>query len=181
MVRFPVGLAVLVPLLAAALPQAARAENPFGLEVAGWTSRMAQTGTTYFQCAGKACGGSAALLSLRQPGHMARMTLAQFADVQERVNARIREQVADTHASTIGPAQEVESRGVRVFTSTRDYETTAGVRHHFVNALLVGPQASLSVVSDAPTTAQARANFDAFLPRLLDLVLAAPGAPARAN
>lgn len=66
---------------------------------------------------------------------------------------------------------------VRILSIRRDVAWSDGTRAASIDALLIGPSASRSVVADAADPCTVAAVFDHFLPRLIDLVLVAE--PAR--
>lgn len=154
-------------------PQA-RAENPFGLEVPGWSSRQAQTGTVYLTCERESCGGSKAVLSISRRGPVPGLTLEKYQQTQAVINASILKYAPGARSSTLGPAMvaDAKQKPVKIFTISRDFVDKDGQERFFQNALLVGPDASLTVVSEGGTRKVATDNFRLLLPRLIDLVLA---------
>lgn len=150
---------------------AAWSGTPLGLDTDGWTPREASADTTYFQCGIPACGGQAALVSVRRREHMPAMTLGWFEATQQQTNQRILATIANIRTSHVGQPQETRSRDVRIFTATLDYADGEGRAKFFSIALLVGPRATLSLTSSAASAQQAQANYDAFVPRLVDLLM----------
>jgi len=159
-------------LAAAIVAPQARAENPFGLEVPGWSSRQAQTGTVYFSCERESCGGSEAVISISRRNRAQDLTLEKFQETQALINANILKYGA--RSSTLGPAMVADAtqKPVKIFTMPRDVVDKEGQARFYHNALLVGPAASLSVVSEGGTRKVATDNFRLLLPRLIDLALA---------
>lgn len=168
------GAMVLATVLATSVVPAgnARAETPPMPKMPGWSSRQAPTGTVFFSCQKPECGGGTALVSMSPKLATPDMTLDKFQAIQGALNARIMQQVPGVRVSTPSPAMMAEIQGVRVFTAQRDHATTSGENRAYLSALLVGPTASISVVSDAPDRDKANANFRQFLPVLVKLAQA---------
>ncbi len=162
-------LAGLLALASGVTATAARAENPFGLEVAGWSSRQAPTGTVYFSCQQAACGGEQGLISISRRAPMPDMTLERFKATQIAINSQILARVPGIRASTLGSAMMAPAKSVLIFTMPRDQVVASGEERFFLVALLVGPSGTLSVLSDGPSRKIADGNFRLFLPRLIQL------------
>lgn len=165
-------LSCVLPLAGAAHAQSPSQQVPIRIE--GWTIQSAPTGTVYFTCQRPACGGNAAVLSVNRRARMADMTLERFQAIQVSLNASILARVPDTRSSTLGPAMVAEAKTVKIFTVPRDHVTTSGRERFYLNALLVGPSDSLSVVSEGPSRQNANENFRVFLPRLIKLAETLP-------
>lgn len=151
----------------------ARAQTVVVLEMEGWRRSVAPNGVVAYACASRLCPAGSQVSYKAQP-HRPTVGRAQFEGHHTRIardapgasGGRI------TAAAVEGFAERTVE-GVRVLSIRRSVSWSDGARTVAVDALLIGPKASFSVVSDAAEPAAAEAGFDHFLPRLIDIVLVA--------
>ncbi|MEP9354164.1 hypothetical protein ABLE93_11270 [Xanthobacter sp. KR7-65] len=164
--------AVLFAAIAALLPGApARAQEAVALAFEGWDRSESADGVVTFRCNDPRCPPRSKVSYKRQP-HRPTVSLAQFEAHHSRLS---REAPANSSghitAARITGFSERTVEGVRVLSGNREVAWTSGGATAAVDALLIGPTASFSVVSDAADPKTAAAVFAHFLPRLIDLVL----------
>lgn len=172
---FSPAAAVLVALplapvvLASAAP--AMAQQAYVLVFEGWQRTAYSNGIVAYECVSRGCPANARVSYRRQP-HRPVLEMAQFEAHHQRLSreapASSQGRVSEAKASGFA---ERAVEGVRVLTLRRDVTWTDGVQTAAIDALLIGPDASFSVVSNADDLADAQADFAQFLPRLIDLVL----------
>ncbi len=71
----------------------------------------------------------------------------------------------------IAAPQERVVEGVRVVQVRREFEWADGTRNVLIEARLIGPQKSYTLMSSSPRLEWSTNNFEGFLPRIVDLVL----------
>ena len=160
--------AVLALLAALILAQGAAAQTEVALAIDGWRSQ-ARDGITYYRCASQICAAGSMVSYKKQP-HRPALTLADFEGhhrglaEHNKGSGRIRDvRVADARERTV--------EGVRVMQVRREVDWADGTTTFTIEARLIGPQNSYSLVSDSPGREWTHNNFEGFLPRLVDIAL----------
>jgi hypothetical protein len=159
-------LALLATLL---LAQGAAAQGPaVALAANGWQSEE-RDGITYYCCASGICVAGSVVSYKKQP-HRPSLTLADFEAhhrgliEQNRGRSSIRDvRIADIRERTV--------EGVRVMQVSRRVDWASGNTTFSIEARLIGPTNSYSLVSDSPGAEWTHNNFEGFLPRLVDIAL----------
>ncbi|HEX8165233.1 MAG TPA: hypothetical protein VF601_05525 [Beijerinckiaceae bacterium] len=154
---------------ALALAEGAAAQGPaVALAVSGWESHE-RDGITYYRCASSICAAGSVVSYKKQP-HRPTLTLADFEGhhrglvEQNKGRGRIRDvRLADVRERTI--------EGVRVMQARREVDWADGTATYTIEARLIGPKSSYSLVSDSPGRDWTSNNFEGFLPRLVDFAL----------
>jgi hypothetical protein len=161
--------AVFLALLSAlVLADGAAAQTAVALAIDGWRSE-AREGITYFRCASQICAAGSVVSYKKQP-HRPALTLADFENhhrglaEHNKGTGRIRDvRVADVRERTV--------EGVRVMQVRREVDRADGTTTFSIEARLIGPKNSYSLVSDSPGRDWTHNNFEGFLPRLVDITL----------
>lgn len=147
--------------------QSAPAQETIALAVDGWNAETRADGVTYYRCAGANCAKGSVVSTKRQP-HRPALTLAEYEQhhrglVQRNSGVgRIREaQLADAGERTV--------EGVRVMHVTRVVEWTDKTVTYTIEARLIGPDRSYSLVSDSGKPEWTVNNYNGFLRRLVEI------------
>ena len=161
--------AVLLALLSVlVLAEGAAAQATVALAINGWRQE-ARDGITYYRCASQICAAGSVVSYKKQP-HRPALTLADFENhhrglaEHNKGTGRIRDvRVADVRERTV--------EGVRVMQVSREVDWASGNTTFSIEARLIGPKSSYSLVSDSPGRDWTHNNFEGFLPRLVDITL----------
>lgn len=158
---------VLVLLACLILAPPAVAQDTIALAVEGWNAETRPDGVTYYRCAGANCAKGSVVSTKRQP-HRPALTLAEYEQhhrglaQRNRGVGRIRDaQVADVGERTV--------EGVRVMHVTRAVEWTDKTVTYTIEARLIGPDRSYSLVSDSGKPEWTVNNYRGFLRRLVEI------------
>lgn len=165
----PLFLSILAATLAGA--SGPRAQETVVLAFEGWSRSETPDGVVAFRCADPRCPARAKVSYKRQP-HRPTLSMAQF----EAHHLRLSREAPGHSGGRIAAARiagftERTVEGVRVLSGRREVAWSDGTGTAAVDALLIGPDSSFSVVSDAGDLATAEAVLAHFLPRLIDLIL----------
>lgn len=161
---------LLALILAAALaPATGTAQEEVFLGINGWDRSAGDTGLVAYRCASSICADGSEVSYKRQP-HRPAVTLAEFEAHHRNLAAEYRGtgKIRDLRISE--PRQRVVE-GVRVLQVRRDFDWVDGSKDVLIEARLIGPQKSYSVVSSSPEHVWSVNNFEGFLPRLVDITL----------
>ena len=161
-------LAALISATALA-PTRATAQEEVFLGINGWDRTAGYNGVVAYRCASSICADGSDVSYKRQP-HRPAITLAEFEAHHRKLAAEYRGtgKIQDLRISE--PKQRV-IEGVRVLQVRRDFDWVDGTKHVLIEARLIGPQKSYSVVSSSPKELWSVNNFEGFLPRLVDITL----------
>jgi len=157
-------LRVLVVSLLLVGPAAAQ---EIALAVDGWSAETRADGVTYYRCASANCAAGSTVSYKRQP-HRPALTLAEYEQhhrglVERNSGAgRIRE-------AKLAAVGERVVEGVRVMHVTRVVEWTDNTVTYTIEARLIGPDRSYSLVSDSGKPDWTVNNYNGFLRRLVDI------------
>lgn len=167
MVRRIFGAAALaIALAVAALPHQARAQEVIALAVEGWSTQE-RDGVTYYRCASKVCAAGSVVSYKAQP-HRTTLTQADFENhhrglvKQNAGTGRVRDaRLTDSKERTV--------EGVRVLQISREVTWTDNSKTFTIEARLIGPDKSFSLVSDSPRADWTTNNFEGFLRRMVEI------------
>lgn len=143
----------------------AAAQEAIAIAVEGWTQQEGRDGVVYYRCASPICAAGSVVSYKAQPHR----TTISFADFEKhhrdlvKMNAgtgRIRDvRLSDLRERTVG--------GVRVLQAFREVDWADRSTTYTVEARLIGPDKSFSLVSDSPGRESAINNFEGFLRSLV--------------
>jgi len=142
------------------------AQEAIALAIEGWRQE-ARDGIVYYRCASKICAAGSVVSYKPQPHRLA-LTLADF---EKHHRGLVKH---NTGKGSVREARIVESKqrtieGVRVFQVSREVDWTDNTTTFSIEARLIGPDKSFSLVSDSPKREWTANNFDGFLRRLVDI------------
>ena len=147
--------------------QPVSAQEAFALAIEGWQQRTGAGGVVYYRCASKICAAGSEVSYKVQP-HRTALTLADFENHHRGLvkhnsgKGRIREaRFIDAKQRTIA--------GVRILQISREVDWSDNTTTYTIEARLIGPDKSLSLVSDSPKREWTANNFDGFLRRMVDI------------
>ena len=155
---------LLVTLL---LAPAANAQESFALAVEGWQQREGSDGVVYYRCASPSCA-SGSVVSYKAQPHRTALTLAEF-EAHHRGLAERNTGNGRVRTAKVTHSQERTVDGVRVMQISREVVWTDGSSTHTIEARLIGPDRSFSLVSDSPKAEWTKNNFEGFLRRMVDI------------
>lgn len=142
------------------------AQEAIALAVDGWQQRIGADGIVYYRCASEICAAGSVVSYKAQPHHP--VTLGEFEShhrglaERNKGSGRIRDvRIAEPKQRTID--------GVRVLQISREVDWDDGTTTHTIEARLIGPESSYSLVSDSPKREWTANNFEGFLARLVDI------------
>jgi hypothetical protein len=157
-------LALLAALVVADV--AAGQETTVVLAIEGWRSE-ARDGITYFRCASRICAAGSVVSYKRQP-HRPTLTLADFEAHHRGLNEqnKARSNIRDVRLVDV---RERTVEGVRVMQVGREVDWADNTTTFTIEARLIGPDKSFSLVSDSPKREWTANNFEGFLRRMVDI------------
>jgi hypothetical protein len=144
----------------------AAAQQSIALAVEGWRTET-RNDIVYYRCASPICVAGSVVSYKAQP-HRTTISLADFekhhrglAD-QNRGQGRIRDvRILDVKERTI--------EGVRVMQVSREVDFDDKTTTFTIEARLIGPERSFSLVSDSPKREWTANNFEGFLRQLVTI------------
>ena len=140
------------------------AQEPLAVE--GWRSHTSE-GTIYYGCASPICAAGSEV-SYKQQRHRASITLPDF-EKHHRWLAGLNRDVSKIRDVRISDVKERTVEGVRVLQVNREVDWTDNTTTFTIEARLIGPERSFSLVSDSPRPEWTASNYEGFLRRLLDI------------
>ncbi|MBM3529162.1 MAG: hypothetical protein FJX62_13820 [Alphaproteobacteria bacterium] len=155
---------VLLACLLFALPASAQ---EIALAVDGWNAETRADGVTYYRCAGKNCAQGSVVSYKRQP-HRPALTLAEY-ERHHRGLAKNNSGQGSIREAQIADVGERAVEGVRVMHVTRVVEWTDKSVTYSIEARLIGPDRSYSLVSDSGKPEWTVNNYNGFLRRLVEI------------
>ena len=158
---------VLLLFMTLLLGQAAAAQETIALAIEGWQQREGSDGVVYFRCASQICA-SGSVVSYKAQPHRTALTLAEF-DAHHRGLAERNTGTGRVRTAKVSNPQERTVDGVRVMQINREVVWTDGSSTHTIEARLIGPDKSFSLVSDSPKAEWTKNNFEGFLRRMVDI------------
>src|SRR5262245_35515814 len=141
----PIACTAIAVTLGVGLP--ACAQEAIALAVEGWRQQV-RDGIVYYRCASKICAAGS-VVSYKQQPHRTELTLADFENHHRGLVKY------NTGKGSVREARIVESKqrtieGVRVFQVSREVDWTDNSTTFSIEARLIGPDNSFSLVSDSP-------------------------------
>jgi len=158
---------VLLLFMTLLLGQAAAAQETIALAIEGWQQREGSDGVVYFRCASQICA-SGSVVSYKAQPHRTALTLAEF-DAHHRGLAERNSGTARIRTAKVSNPQERTVEGVRVMQINREVVWAEGRTTYTIEARLIGPDKSFSLVSDSPKAEWTKNNFEGFLRRMVDI------------
>jgi hypothetical protein len=156
--------AVLSLLAMLLLGSGAIAQDTIALAIEGWRAETRE-GITYYRCASQVCAAGSTVSYKAQP-HRTNISLAEFEKhhrglvEQNKGAGRIR----DVRLTEI---KERTVEGVRVMQAFREVDWADNKTVFTIEARLIGPDRSFSLVSDSPRREWTTNNFEGFLRSLV--------------
>ncbi|MEA2877326.1 MAG: hypothetical protein QOF14_2522 [Hyphomicrobiales bacterium] len=145
---------------------AAIAQETIALAIEGWRAET-RGDITYYRCASQICAAGSTVSYKEQP-HRTTISLADFEGhhrglaEQNKGSGRIRD-------VRISDAKERTAAGVRVVQISREVDWADKTTTFTIEARLIGPDKSFSLVSDSPKREWTANNFEGFLRRMVDI------------
>jgi hypothetical protein len=142
------------------------AQDAVALAIEGWAQSTGADGVVSYRCSSKLCAAGAVVSYKPQP-HRAALTLAEFEEHHRRLaehykgSGRIRD-------VRISAPRERTVEGIRVLQIEREVEWDDHTTFS-VEARLIGPDKSFSLVSDSAKPEWTAKNYEGFLLPLADI------------
>jgi|GEM_PF-3497857 len=142
------------------------AQESIALAIEGWRTETRE-GVTYYRCASQICAAGSTVSYKDQP-HRTTISLADFEKhhrglaEQNKGSGRIRD-------VRISGVRERATAGVRVMQISREVDWADNTTTFTIEARLIGPDKSFSLVSDSPKREWTANNFEGFLRRMVDI------------
>lgn len=142
------------------------AQETVALAIEGWRTETRE-GVTYYRCASQICAAGSTVSYKDQP-HRTTISLADFEKhhrglaEQNKGSGRIRD-------VRISGVKERTTAGVRVMQVSREVDWADNTTTFTIEARLIGPDKSFSLVSDSPKREWTANNFEGFLRRMVDI------------
>jgi hypothetical protein len=152
-----------------ALLHGAAAQEKVVLAIEGW-EHSERGGVFSFRCASAVCA-KGSVVSYKQQTHRPSLTLADFERHHRGLAESNKKNAARIRDVRLHDIQERMVEGVRLFSVRREVDWADGSTTFTIDALLTGPGASYTLISDSPRLAWTTNNFEGFLPRLVDIAL----------
>lgn len=150
------------------LPFAAPAQESIALAIEGWQQQDGKNGITYYRCASSICAEGSVVSYKFQP-HRPNLTLAEF-EKHHRALADANRNAGRVRGVAISNPKERTADGVRILQVDREVDWDDGSHTSTIEARLIGPQRSASVVSDSPKHDWTANNFEGFLRSLVPVM-----------
>jgi hypothetical protein len=142
------------------------AQETIALAIEGWRAETRE-GVTYYRCASQICAAGSTVSYKAQP-HRTAISLADFEKhhrglaEQNKGSGRIRD-------VRISDVKERTTARVRVMQVSREVDWADNTTTFTIEARLIGPDKSFSLVSDSPKREWTVNNFEGFLRRMVDI------------
>lgn len=151
-------------LLCLSLPAAA--QEVIALAVEGWRQESGEDGVVYYRCASQICAAGSVVSYKAQPHHP--VTLAEFERHHRALGERNKGAGRIRDVRVTEPKERMID-GVRVLQISRDVDWDDGTTTSTIEARLIGPESSYSLVSDSSKREWTINNYEGFLARLVDI------------
>jgi len=149
------------------LAQSSVAQETIALAIEGWRQQNGNDGIVYYRCASQICAAGSVVSYKAQP-HRTTLTLQDFENHHRKLadlnrgSGRIRDvRITEPKTRTID--------GVRVLQIAREVDWLDNTTTYTIEARLIGPDRSYSLVSDSSKREWSESNFEGFLRRLVDI------------
>jgi hypothetical protein len=146
---------------------AASAQETIALAVEGWRQQAGRDGVVYYRCASQICAAGSVVSYKPQP-HRTALTLADF-ESHHRGLAKHNAGSGSVRDARVSEPKQRTIEGVRVLQINRQVDWTDNTTTFSIEARLIGPDRSFSLVSDSPRREWTANNFEGFLRRLVDI------------
>ena len=156
-------VAVLLAMLAA--PHGAFAQETIALAIEGWRAETRE-GVTYYRCASQICAAGSTVSYKEQP-HRTNISMAEF-EKHHRGLADMNKGIGRIRDVRLTEMKERTVEGVRVMQAFREVDWADNKTVFTIEARLIGPGRSFSLVSDSPKREWTVNNFEGFLRALVD-------------
>ena len=159
----------IIPVFVAAFCIAAPAfaQETIALAVDGWRSESRSDGVVYYRCASQICAAGSVVSYKAQP-HRTTLTLADFEN-HHRGLAERNAGSGRVRAVRVAGTKERAIEGVRVMQISREVDWSDNTTTFTIEARLIGPDRSFSLVSDSPKPDWTANNFEGFLRSMVSI------------
>ena len=137
------------------------AQETIALAVDGWRHEARPDGVVYYRCASHICAAGSVVSYKAQP-HRTALTLADFEN-HHRGLAERNAGSRSIRTVRIADPKERSVEGVRVMQIRREVDWRDNTTTFTIEARLIGPDRSFSLVSDSPKPEWTANNFEGFL------------------
>jgi hypothetical protein len=159
---------VVAALIAAfLLAHPAAAQETIALAIDGWQQESGKDGIVYYRCASEICAAGSVVSYKVQP-HRTALTLEDF-EKHHRGLAEHNKGTGHVRDARITEPKERTIEGVRVLQVSREVDWTDDTTTFSIEARLIGPDRSFSLVSDSPRSEWTANNFEGFLRSLVEI------------
>jgi hypothetical protein len=158
--------AVLSLLAALLLAQGAAAQETVALAVEGWRTET-RNEVVYYRCASQICAAGSVVSYKAQP-HRTTISLADFEKHHRGLAEQNKGQGRIRDVRVVEPKQRTVE-GVRVLQVSREVDWSDNTTTFTIEARLIGPDRSFSLVSDSPKREWTANNFEGFLRQLVNI------------
>lgn len=148
-------------------PFVATAQEAIAIALDGWR-QDGKNGVVYYRCASAICAEGSVLSYKFQP-HRPGLTLAEF-EKHHRALADANRNAGRVRGVEISNPKESVAEGVRILQVDREVDWDDGRHTSTIEARLIGPQRSASVVSDSANHDWSANNFAGFLRSLVPVM-----------
>ena len=148
------------------LAQPAVAQETIALAIEGWRTQE-RDGVTYYRCASQICAAGSVVSTKPQP-HRPALTLAEFEN-HHRGLAQHYSGTGNMRAVRVSEPKQRTMEGVRVFQISREVDWTSNTTTFTIEARVIGPDKSFSLVSDSAKREWTANNFEGFLRSLVNI------------
>ena len=145
----------------------AGAQEVIALAIEGWRQQSGRDAVIYYRCASQICAAGSVVSYKPQP-HRTALTLADFEN-HHRGLAKHNAGTGRVRDARVSEPKQRTIEGVRVFQITRQVDWTDNTTTFSIEARLIGPDRSFSLVSDSPRREWTVNNFEGFLRRLVEI------------
>jgi hypothetical protein len=147
------------------LCQPASAQETIALAIEGWNQTEGRDGVVYYRCASQICAAGSVVSYKAQP-HRPALTLANFEQHHRALVEQNRSapHIRDAHFTG---AKQRTIEGVRILQISREVTWSDATTTYTIEARLIGPDKSFSLVSDSAKPEWTANNFDGFLRSLV--------------
>jgi hypothetical protein len=142
------------------------AQDGTTLSIEGWRTHTSD-GTVYNDCASPICAAGSEV-SYKQQRHRASITLSDF-EKHHRWVAGLNRDESKVRDVRISEVKERIIDSVRVLQVSRQVDWADNTTTFTIEARLIGPERSFSLVSDSASPEWTARNYEGFLHRLLDI------------
>ena len=143
----------------------ASAQETIALAIEGWRPEARQDGSVYYRCVSKICA-TGSVVSSKPQTHRPALTMVEFEN-HHRGLAKHYSGTGNMRNVRVTDPRERTIEGVRVFEVRREVDWTDNTTTFSIEARVIGPDKSFSLVSDSPKREWTANNFEGFLRSLV--------------